>query len=426
MEIFTNVRVPMLISRTHFLSGFFFRPDSFHVLQTRDWTRALNRRPRRAYNGGMTNTNPNPDLPTDIDDQLDGPLAAPLTRDDERFLDRAFDGAGVEPSTPEGDLLSLLNTDATRQRTRKDEEQTADDPEERHADFWAYQTKRRQMTMLDLLPARCLVAWRLSRHLLKKTSILGDAERMDKLDAVQDWRRSISTSFLPEFHHARSLPEGARLANEDRSGETPGMSICVPPVPLDDEDDQLLKMWCGLMRVTGDRLRVRDGGTDIDLELSDAFMLITSATRAREAWPTLGQLVIFEDCLIKETLMSLVETSVLQTESSMILKYGISSDEARTLSKLARAEAREFAEIDPEEQRGLLILQVEDIKRRARESFDYRAEIAAVKQISGLLGLEQNSATNPFSEMVDIIKEESSKRKSVDNIAGQKHIEQGD
>ena len=124
----------------------------------------------------------------------------------------------------------------------------------------------------------------------------------------------------------------------------------------------------------------------------------------RQAFPSRVQMMTWESLLVDETLDNIVRDGMPKANRLLQDRYGYQSIEAQQFLKMAKAKAAYLASGDSEEDRGVMILRLEDAARRARESLDIRAELAALKNLAIVQGLSRVDPQDAMSDFVSIVK----------------------
>lgn len=135
-------------------------------------------------------------------------------------------------------------------------------------------------------------------------------------------------------------------------------------------------------------------------------LLIQSPIDPR-CWPGHLLLMQYEDALISNVLNRVVERGARLTEKWLVTPEGgsLMPHEATNLVRLAKAEARARQENEIEEDRAIMAMRLEDMIARAREAFDMRLELGAIKQLTAIKGLiratEEDTGNADFARLVD-------------------------
>lgn len=311
--------------------------------------------------------------------------------------------------------------------------------DKRATEFWERAFTRGKYTLDELLPQRTLLAWRFTREIIRANGIIGADEPLSAM-RPEAWFEAMESTEVgrgryPEIEQAEQAIDGLGLrvhADTVQEVEQKGLSLTPPPIPLsyleedgrpfrgyDPHDDRLLKQWLGMLRRISDTLMLGIGGRDLPHidEMGLAQML--DHDRARQAWPSVLQIISLETMLVEETLRLLVEESLAQTMRELKQDYNFSTVECNELIKLARACALEVSEGDIDEDRSLMVMRLESFVKRARDSIDLRAELAGLKQLALIQGLSRSDLDNPMKDIIEIITEGSRERKQkrIDNLA---------
>lgn len=174
-----------------------------------------------------------------------------------------------------------------------------------------------------------------------------------------------------------------------------------PSSPLQDPS---LHTYVRLLKVVSSWLYLDLGSKDDPDSGRYGLAGMLHAETVRAAFPSRVQIMTWETLLVDETLELIVQQGVPKATNILKDKYGLASLEVQQLIKMARAKASHMASGDSEEDRGLMILRLEDAARRARESLDIRAELAALKNLAVVQGLSRVEPQDAMSDFIDIVK----------------------
>lgn len=190
---------------------------------------------------------------------------------------------------------------------------------------------------------------------------------------------------------------------------TPGLALMPPTVPHpsandpdydpnDTKTDPLLHRYIATLTATAAHLRMFD-----DERTRLGLSPLLDPTLCRPAFPSRTMLVTWETLLIQETLDYLVKNGQPITKDMLARKYGFQHHEITQLMRMARDQAQRDAQSDIEQDRAVMILRLEDVARRTRESLDMRAEIAALKALAIVQGLQRVEPENAMRQFIDVV-----------------------
>lgn len=305
-----------------------------------------------------------------------------------------------------------------------------------------------QATFDDFLSQRVKVCWRIVRELCRIRGVLTpDDTLMDGLahdDNGQDlWttpkpylrpvnqqqRTQLSWEAISILKEAEVLPDEMKQRRYDFNTNQwiymTGLGVLPPAVPCkwltdkgnvnefyDPDKDQGLDIYIKLIAHICDILHIELGSADEpDLGRYGTAGLF-DPTLIRLIFPSRMQLIAWEQLLIEETIDLLVEKGLRETKVRLFKKYGLQGFEAGNLLRLARAQAKQQLEGDVEEDRAITLLKLEDYIRRSRDALDLRAELAGLKQVSLVLGLNKMEPNDTMSEFINVVRQVSHERQA--------------
>lgn len=117
-----------------------------------------------------------------------------------------------------------------------------------------------------------------------------------------------------------------------------------------------------------------------------------------------------ENHLIVEGQRAIIQQSTTDAPPVLVGKYGLSLQEARQVIELAKIQAGTL-ENDPDIDRGLMVLRLEDLIQRCRANFDLRGEAAALKQLAQVQGLTQDNEDLNMREMTRVVENIAQRRR---------------
>ena len=105
-------------------------------------------------------------------------------------------------------------------------------------------------------------------------------------------------------------------------------------------------------------------------------------------WPSPGEVLAFEGMLAYKTAQESSKGGRFALREGLLKDHCLLIHEAEGIVALSRKLTSNIFSGTKKEERSLVISQLEDIIRRSKEIGDVRAELAAVKLVTRLLGLE--------------------------------------
>jgi hypothetical protein len=266
--------------------------------------------------------------------------------------------------------------------------------------------------LIPLTIKKCLPHLRAARISYDLYSILERAERLPPNFHV------LTTPLLPAQAHGAAITAAEDTENQlsTRPQSLPGLALLPPPPPPHQIDpltnstkpeydplkhDPLLCIWCEAMEsiarsplntfltLPADPLLAKYGNDGL-----------FDPARARAAWPTAEEIMAWEDMLVVETMQTLVEDGHRQTREELKNRHGFTAEEVSRIMDLAKLRVRDIDLMDLDAERAFMRRRLEAFIDRAKDSFDMRAELAAYKQLSIILGLAQGGAEG-FDDMAE-------------------------
>lgn len=303
------------------------------------------------------------------------------------------------------------------------------------------------LTLDDLLPYRVRVAWRVVRELGRVKGLVGEEEPLCEalkpnplcLDPwqvpVAPWVQPRSpNSQQPGFNLLKTILDAEEIAEDlqyhrfDFEAEAwkayPGIALLPPPVPIrwwDDQceikpeydvaEDRALILYTKAVELVTKNLYVEQG-SDLDADQGRYGLTgLLDIETIRLAFPTRLQILAWEEMLTEEALDLLVDTSIQRTRKLLKQRYGLQAHEITTVLRLAIRLAQLQTSADPEENRSVMVMRLEDYVRRAREAIDMRSEMHGLKQMSIVQGLGNEDKQDLFANMIDAVRHIASDRR---------------
>lgn len=309
--------------------------------------------------------------------------------------------------------------------------------------------EEQNLSLADLLPYRVKAAWRLVRDLARIQKLIAEDETLAEGLAPgkgneDPWH--ISAGAMPEFHNNESVYIKQNLidvfyrslslsqdlcywrhdfANNQRL-VFPGIAVLPPIVPLkwttegdditdeyDPQEDEGLCLYVRALQVLARRLYI-DQGSQKDPAMGRYGLLgLLDPQTIRLCFPSRLHIVAWEEIVIEEALELLVKCGVRGASRELQYRYGLAKHEIESLLKMARVQARKALEGDLEEDRGLMLLRIEDYVKRCQDALDTRAELAGLKQMSQVLGLSKADPEDQLTDFIKIVKNVTDSRKKL-------------
>jgi len=247
------------------------------------------------------------------------------------------------------------------------------DPEKAPEAFWKQVEEEAYERDLRLKPLRTLAAWRFTREVLRirgqfheePLAILAESSYVSDL-----WCDPKPPIALPRAHkHRRDSALLEELAKED---------LPLHPHNLEPEASEPFRR---AFRAAMDYLQPKNEGLEglLDPVSMPAY------------YPSAQELIDFEEEITSEALKKFIEEGEQGALGHLRVRYGLSAAEGTLLVRLAKLKARERLQSDPEEDKAVMILRLEDFIRRQKGSgklglTDPRLEMHALKQLAIVMG----------------------------------------
>lgn len=296
-------------------------------------------------------------------------------------------------------------------------------------------------TLEDLLPYRIRVAYRLVRDMARMRGFLAADASITEL-SLERWNKpepyDRSNEFggihVPDqvrmiYDKSQALTEQFQTPTLSDQGEIeylPGLALLPPPVPMrfrdqttgkvldeyDPEKDANLILYCKLLELVSKNLYLLCGSDWDKNQGRYGLMGLLDCRTVRLSMPSCIQMFAWEAILVEETLEIMVKEGISHTAKILYQKYGFSHRETDSFMRMAKNLARRRTESDAEEDRGVMVLRLEDLIRRSKEGFDLRVEAAALKQLA-LVQQLNGEDNNTMGDFIKVISKVHNERKSL-------------
>lgn len=305
--------------------------------------------------------------------------------------------------------------------------------------FWQTLFRPHVENLEKLGPYRTRVAWRVVREMARLKNQISTDEPLSKAlsgvgEQFDQWEDP--TAFTPGKGNTQydSLSwEVCELISKQG-----GLSLLPPSVPpewkderhriKDDYDprieahDPRLHRWLLAFSKIAMYLRIASG-SELDPEQGRYGLYgMNDPDLIRLTFPSRMQIIMWEEIVIDETVGLLVRYGTTNTRKRLRKLYGLTEAEINSIIKMAYAQARDAASTDTEEHRSLMVLRIEDFLRRSRKSFDMRAELGGLKQLTIVLGLSKTDPDDLNKEFGDIVRAVSAKARTIEVGQGNQRL----
>lgn len=171
------------------------------------------------------------------------------------------------------------------------------------------------------------------------------------------------------------------------------------PKNYDPDEDESLIYFCETMEMLADKLQAHEGSyVEPDAGILGIVGLLSPRT-ARIAWPTIDELIMYEDDLVMHIYDDiLTRSSSNNSEKEIMRLFGVERFEAMDLLRMAREVGTSSYREDMEQARIMAIGRMDRVADHA-ESFDIRTSLAAMKEgnkLKGLTRIEETSEQEEF------------------------------
>jgi hypothetical protein len=146
------------------------------------------------------------------------------------------------------------------------------------------------------------------------------------------------------------------------------------------------------------------------------FIGMTDLSLYEECWPTLEEILAYENRLLHEVVSTIGAEGSLKARNDFMVKHNMRRWEMNNLFSLAVQGSVELMSGTLEEERAIMLLRLENFVQRCRteEGGDLRAELAALKLVADIQNLRKAKSADETSEMVDVVRAEVRKEEAED------------
>ena len=173
------------------------------------------------------------------------------------------------------------------------------------------------------------------------------------------------------------------------------------PADYSPEFDRPLIKFCEAMTILAHQMTIHKGAPEEPWAGMYGLAGLLNPYAARIAWPTRDELVLFEEELLLHVYDRLVVYSELATQRYMQQYFGLNRFEAVDIVKTARDSGGILYAEDAEDQRTLILKNLDSLRDKAAESCDVRAELMALKVKAQLLGLTAKDESESMQTLRD-------------------------
>ena len=281
-------------------------------------------------------------------------------------------------------------------------------PKRSSKEFFADAILLYRSTYDDLLLARSVIAWRITRLFATERGMIG---HYDTLSSLTEDHTDLWTKHRPSPSRNNRFPEFEEYE----------LALGPPPWHQNIPDGQirLRDGWCVAVERAGQALGIEGNNPFLNKCLRE----MTFYETAGEAWPLKEQIIEVENQLADLALQELIDHGHIRSASRIASQLDLTITEAEALIRVAEDESERHISASAEGQRAILSLRLEELANRAREAYDLRAELAVYKEIANLLGLHSKDTGSSMDEFIQAIEEHRNSGRIVDEPLTPKSLE---
>ncbi len=275
----------------------------------------------------------------------------------------------------------------------------------------------RGLNLRELEPYRIRVAYRWVREVASLKCLAADDEPLSSAlleeDAGDPWHDGDMGNPPAANGYARMRGDVVEALNSPN-----GIPLLPPAVPqecrdangvvlssYDPREDGPLRAWMKTFKHVGLYLGIMRGAPSNPDEGRWGLMGMTDVDTIRLCFPSILQILSWEEMLVKEAWDLLVEGGALHAEAALRNSYGLCDTETGRLVKTAGGYGRLRHSTDIETYRAIQSARLEELALRCRESpADLRAELGVLKQLALIHGLTQNQADDFVKEITAVVR----------------------
>lgn len=177
-------------------------------------------------------------------------------------------------------------------------------------------------------------------------------------------------------------------------------------------------IWHEVMNNIAESLYLQRGSKELP-ELGEFGLIgLIDPDFSGSLWPLRHELIQFEELLLQEMRYTYLQDGEAETKRILKDKYGFLHHEERDLMNLMLYKIKEHVIDDIDVSRAQTLLQLESLIDRTKDSGDTRAELAAIKLKSGVLGLFKDTGRESMDDFIDAMVEVSKERDIEEGYVG--------
>lgn len=183
----------------------------------------------------------------------------------------------------------------------------------------------------------------------------------------------------------------------------------------DPDADKLLGEYIRCLRLTANRLGVYEG-TLVEPDAGIVGMeLLTDPRTVRAAFPTPEMLIAWEIILVEEAMELVITQGRHKAQHSLRQTHGLRLHEALGLIRMAMSETVRRNLFNSEEEKAMMLMVLDDHRKRAREACDLRVELQNIKATVVVQGLARVAPEDSLSMFVNAVKSVAREREMAQN-----------
>ena len=270
--------------------------------------------------------------------------------------------------------------------------------------FWQRHFQAPLLPPESTLEHRLMVGWRLVRAHAMGKGLLSEDETLEEALGLTVMNNSRST--------------GASVWDWPSSGKEENTLMALRPIPIVPPNEQSPEMcvaafnsdqFCAAYMELARMMEIPRGSEQFPDYGQLGLLMLKHPEIVHEAFPSRSLLVDFEERLIEQCAGLLVTSSSSSFGRTLKRQFGLNRTEIRSLKRLAMRTLAQDHAAEIEERRAMMCGRLENLAERARESFDLKAELGALKTMSIIQGLSANKPEDEVGDFVKVVASSSAK-----------------
>ena len=299
-----------------------------------------------------------------------------------------------------------------------------------------------KMTLADTKGYRIRTAYRLIRRMARIRGLLSGWDRLQACmaslqteDGLSAWyvpMRLEQASFVTGYRGIRNLLNIVDASNNFYTFNTArglrtfrGSTTLPPPLPdsayptrepeeiwkwrvsgrvpanYHPKDDHNLCLFCEAMSLLSYQMCIDDGSKEEPWAGVYGTAGLFNPGTARQAWPTRDELILYEEELLLHVFDKLSNKSSYAANQDLIHNFGFDRFEAVDIVKTATEAGGILYQENAENQRAIILKQLDTIADDCKDAMDPRARLATIKMKAQILGLTQSTENESMAVLRD-------------------------